>query len=289
MSQATWHRVTDTELYYDKSVPFFILNEAMYNLPLGIAGRLKVNPKTFGDSFYLYILTDGPSLDSKPLGAIWWTPPFPLGMSNLTNEEIELFFRTQKLDDRPKALCGPSESIAQFALSLGSEWADFPNGVEIQDQGIYSLSKLTDCFKDVQGQGRVPKESDFDKVLSLSENFIVDCKSTRPQNFEASVHDAIFSGSRVLWVVNGEVVSMAGTAGETPNGSRVAWVYTPCALRGLGYGGAVTRFLTDRQLNHGKKFCFLYTDMANPTSNSIYKKLGYEFVGSSQNVILQKN
>jgi predicted GNAT family acetyltransferase len=67
----------------------------------------------------------------------------------------------------------------------------------------------------------------------------------------------------------------------------VAWVYTPRALRGHGYGGAVTRYLSERQLNHGKKFCFLYTDMANPTSNSIYKKLGYEFVGSSQNVMLR--
>jgi predicted GNAT family acetyltransferase len=29
-------------------------------------------------------------------------------------------------------------------------------------------------------------------------------------------------------------------------------------------------------LDSGKKFCFLFTDQANPTSNSIYQKIGYE-------------
>jgi predicted GNAT family acetyltransferase len=85
---------------------------------------------------------------------------------------------------------------------------------------------------------------------------------------------------------DGKPVAMAGTAGQTPNGGRIAWVYTPPEYRGNGYAGAITRFLTHQQLISGKKFCFLYTDMANPTSNSIYQKLGYVYVGSSQHATL---
>ena len=30
------------------------------------------------------------------------------------------------------------------------------------------------------------------------------------------------------------------------------------------------------QLYAGRQFCFLYTDLANPTSNHIYAEIGYE-------------
>lgn len=29
-------------------------------------------------------------------------------------------------------------------------------------------------------------------------------------------------------------------------------------------------------LDRGLRFCFLFTDLANPTSNSIYQRAGYE-------------
>ena len=31
-------------------------------------------------------------------------------------------------------------------------------------------------------------------------------------------------------------------------------------------------------LDDGKRFCFLFTDAANPTSNHIYQEIGYEHV-----------
>jgi predicted GNAT family acetyltransferase len=43
-----------------------------------------------------------------------------------------------------------------------------------------------------------------------------------------------------------------------------------------GYGSAVTAAVTAEQLAEGRTFCFLYTDLANPTSNKIYTDLGYE-------------
>ena len=29
------------------------------------------------------------------------------------------------------------------------------------------------------------------------------------------------------------------------------------------------------QFDGGRRFCFLYTDLANPTSNAIYERIGY--------------
>jgi hypothetical protein len=76
-------------------------------------------------------------------------------------------------------------------------------------------------------------------------------------------------------------VSLAGWGGPTPNGIRIGPVYTPPEHRRRGYGSAVTAAASERNLDRGCRFCFLYTDLANPTSNRIYMDLGYEPVGDS--------
>ena len=53
-------------------------------------------------------------------------------------------------------------------------------------------------------------------------------------------------------------------------------VYTPKEYRQKGYATAVVAELSRTILNSGKKFCTLFTDLANPTSNSIYQKIGYK-------------
>src|SRR5436189_143738 len=83
-------------------------------------------------------------------------------------------------------------------------------------------------------------------------------------------------GGIVLWEDGGAVVSMAGFGGRTPSGTRIGPVYTPPDLRGRGYASALTAALTQRLLDGGLRFCFLFTDLANPTSNSIYQRIGYE-------------
>jgi hypothetical protein len=55
-------------------------------------------------------------------------------------------------------------------------------------------------------------------------------------------------------------------------------VYTPPELRGNGYATALTAEVSQRLLDGGRTFCFLYTDAANPTSNAIYERIGYRKV-----------
>jgi predicted GNAT family acetyltransferase len=55
----------------------------------------------------------------------------------------------------------------------------------------------------------------------------------------------------------------------------VSGVYTPPELRCKGYATSCVAELSRNILQSGKKFCMLYTDLANPTSNSIYMKIGY--------------
>lgn len=72
-----------------------------------------------------------------------------------------------------------------------------------------------------------------------------------------------------------EPVSLAAFGGATPNGIRIGPVYTPPDRRGRGYASALTAELTASLLAGGRRFCFLFTNLANPTSNSIYQQVGY--------------
>jgi len=79
-----------------------------------------------------------------------------------------------------------------------------------------------------------------------------------------------------LWVDDGRPVSLAGAGGLTPNGIRIGPVYTPPELRGRGYASNVVAALSQHQLDRGRTFVFLFTDLANPTANKIYQDIGYE-------------
>jgi predicted GNAT family acetyltransferase len=79
-----------------------------------------------------------------------------------------------------------------------------------------------------------------------------------------------------LWVDEGHPVSMTGVGGLTPNGIRVGPVYTPRADRGRGYASNLVAQVSQAQLDAGRTFVFLFTDLANPTSNKIYQAIGYE-------------
>jgi predicted GNAT family acetyltransferase len=71
-------------------------------------------------------------------------------------------------------------------------------------------------------------------------------------------------------------VSWAGAGGRTPHGTRIGPVYTPPEHRRRGYAGALVAATSQAQLDEGLEFCFLFTDLANPTSNHVYQAIGYE-------------
>jgi predicted GNAT family acetyltransferase len=65
---------------------------------------------------------------------------------------------------------------------------------------------------------------------------------------------------------------------------RINFVYTPPAHRGRGYASACVAALTRRMLDEGRRYCFLFTDLSNPTSNGIYRAIGYEHQANFKHV-----
>jgi uncharacterized protein len=74
---------------------------------------------------------------------------------------------------------------------------------------------------------------------------------------------------------DGGPVSMVTKVRHSTHGIVVSLVYTPPAYRNHGYASAAVAALSQQMLDAGWAFCALFTDLANPSSNSIYRRIGY--------------
>lgn len=79
-----------------------------------------------------------------------------------------------------------------------------------------------------------------------------------------------------LWD-DGGAVSLASTSAPVEGVVRVGPVYTPPERRRRGYAEACVAEVSRRVLAEGNR-CILYTDLENPTSNAIYRRIGYRAV-----------
>ena len=93
--------------------------------------------------------------------------------------------------------------------------------------------------------------------------------------------ERVRDGEMCLWEDAGEPVAMAGAIAPTRNGIRIVLVFTLPQRRGRGYASNLVAALSQRQLDAGRRLCFLNTDVGNPTSNKIYRALGYRPVSES--------
>jgi predicted GNAT family acetyltransferase len=133
----------------------------------------------------------------------------------------------------------------------------------------------------VPGHMRRAARGDRDVLIEMETGFQREAFGTEPEReeIERFVEEQLTSPVRGMYLwEDGAVVSIAGYGGPTPHGIRIGPVYTPPEKRGKGYASACVAAMSQRLLDEGHEFCFLFTDLTNPTSNHIYQEIGYQFV-----------
>jgi GNAT superfamily N-acetyltransferase len=93
---------------------------------------------------------------------------------------------------------------------------------------------------------------------------------------EEFVRRSLLAGvGELFWEVDGVPVALAAARPVVAGMSRIGPVYTPPEHRRHGYGAAVTAAATRWASARGAERVVLFTDLANPTSNALYPRLGY--------------
>ena len=202
-------------------------------------------------------------------------PPHPVVLTPAPTEAVEaLAEHFARTGPWPLGVNGPA-SAAQVFLRA---WPGRAGTVESdQHLGLYQLTRVEKA-RAAPGSFRAAAADDSDMLVGWAEAFLREVGLAQArEDCAAIVAHRIEEGRLSVWC-DGGVVSMAGWAGRTPNGVRVNFVYTPPEFRGRGYASACVAALSRELLESGRKFCCLFTDLANPTSNRIYRAMGYRQV-----------
>ena len=265
------HRYEQAEGFLERAGDFLAAREAEHNLILGLSARVRHDPLIYGEPPYLAAVEDG----GKIVAAALRTPPHNLVLSEIDDEgAIDLIAGdVGAVFDSLPGVVGPIRPVARFA----ELWQDATGarGHLAIAQRIFRADRV-EAPSGVPGRMRPYGESDYETAGRWFDEFVAEALpegSPEP----AGVLDRRLAepgGGLAFWD-DGAAVCIAGYGGPTPNGIRIGPVYTPPELRGRGYASALTAGITQELLDGGKRFCFLFTDLANPTSNRIYERIGY--------------
>jgi GNAT superfamily N-acetyltransferase len=218
------------------------------------------------------------------VGVAFRTPPWPIITSGLPTDDPALLetFLTRWLEVDPElpGASGPRENVE----SLGAAWVRVTGGTtnEVLAGRLYQLGKLTPPT--VAGRARAATEDDIEVLAKWRTDFENEALPEQREtgdSVEAVRRMFELDYSVLLWEDNGTPVSWAVASAPIGGMSRVGPVYTPPEHRGHGYGSAVTAAVSQRARDAGARDVILFTDLANPTSNSIYQKIGYRPVYDS--------
>jgi predicted GNAT family acetyltransferase len=140
---------------------------------------------------------------------------------------------------------------------------------------LFRLATLTPPAEPA-GHARTATADDRELLLRWHADFHDEIGEIHPDSFGPLVDERIGYGGVTLWEAGGEPVAMAIRSRLDADMVRVQTVYTPRAHRARGYGGAATAAVTRQALDLGAAHVVLFTDLANPTSNGLYQRLGYQ-------------
>lgn len=264
-------QLSDPAEFLERTAPLLHEDEARHNLILGIAGTLCDHPERY-DAYELWIVEDRGSVHAAALRTL----PYRLVLAGDRVQPL-----AAALSDLP-GVVGTASNAEAFAAA----WSTRTGATVTRSvaQGIYALERVIPPSP-AGGSSRPARESDRELLLEWIRGF---SSELGEEADEPSLHrmiDIRVTGDPdygfVIWEDDGRPASLTGFGSPTPTGIRIGPVYTPPTLRGRGYARALVAEVSQAHLDAGKRFCFLYTDLANPISNRIYVDVGYERVCDS--------
>jgi GNAT superfamily N-acetyltransferase len=263
----SWTTTTEPEAFLRRAGAFLHATPAQSSVILTRVETMRERPA--GDELLGFWQPAGEAVG----GAFMHTPPYPAALTAMPGAAATQLAADLAALDRPlPGANGNTDATNAFAAA----WAERTGATVTvhRRMRLHRLDALAPPDPMPAGEAAVATPGDRDLVVAWYEAFGAEIDEpagdVRPQ-----VDDRLSHGGITFWRVGGEPVSLAGRTRTVAGAVRVAPVYTPAEHRGRGYGAAATAAVTRAVLDEGVEEVLLYTDLANPTSNRLYDRLGY--------------
>lgn len=264
-------RYNNAQAFCDRVLPCLLQHEAENNLMIGIMLRLADGTGRWGDEPPVFVAVEE---QGQVVAAALQTPPYNLQLTRMEKKTITSlveFLRAAQLSF--PGVLGPEATVKAFITCWSVE-----AGLHAEREmglGVYQLASVIPP-RHPGGISELATQADAELLIEWITDFNTLTGSGR-RGAEEIVRQGLKKQQYWLWK-HPHPVSLAAYSAPTPHGIRVNGVYTPPEHRGMGYASANVAALSQYLLDSGRQFCYLFTDLANPTSNSIYQKIGYQRV-----------
>lgn len=257
--------------FLERAEAWLLQREDYNNLVLSLAYARAGSGSSEPDSLFATVEREG-----EVVGCVMRTPPHKVLLTEAPAAACDTMAGelSSRYDEIP-AVLGP----APVAEAVARAWTGLRGGAcrPGMRQGIYRLDDVR-LPRGVAGRLRLTTPRDVELAVRWGEGFAEDA-GVQLGTSRAAITGWIERGVLFVWDVEGEPRSIAVASGRTPRGVRIGYVYTPPEHRRSGYASACVAAVSQRMLDSGYDFCVLYTDLGNPTSNAIYRRLGYHLIG----------
>ncbi|WP_435057515.1 GNAT family N-acetyltransferase [Streptomyces sp. bgisy060] len=251
----TWHFTGESEVFR-RAAARHLATEAVRNTAvLGLLDR----PVRFG----WWVEPDG-----RVAGVLAVSPSGVLDLGATTEGAAgALFFPA---GEEPTTVRGETAAVRAYAEAAGGPWE------QATRMRLFRLDGLTPPDPAPVGRARVASAVDAPLVAAWTGEFASAIGERPAADYTDFVAERIAEGRLWLWTEpEGGPVSMAAVSRTIEGQARVHLVYTPPAERGRGYAAGATEAISRAALDGGVAQVLLFTDLANPTSNALYQRLGY--------------
>ena len=272
--------ISDTAVFWERAAPFLMQREVEHNLMLGLCAQL-IN----GDAQY----TEPPfhcvveTAAGQVVAAALRTPPYPLILSHIEDERAlsALAMACLQAEQDLSGALGKPQAAGNFAEAWRAA-----SGQQFKfkmRQMLHRLDAVIHPDQPPAGRMRAATLADaslleYWYIAFQSEAFGREGGDWFSQNARHGLRERLTTQPPLhyLWYDGIRPRCWVGYRPTTERVARVAPVYTPPSERGRGYASALVAAVSQDLLDRGYRHCSLYTDLANPTSNAIYRRVGYE-------------
>ncbi|MGW9188190.1 GNAT family N-acetyltransferase [Streptomyces rubiginosohelvolus] len=263
----TWTFTPDVDVFLASAGPSLAARPVEHTVALSVTERLRRSgTHHYGDDDPVLGWWRGP--DGAVAGTLVRTPPHVALLTAVPAEAVEPLVAALEAGPDLDGVNADRDIAALLAARL-------PGYRTVQEQRLYRLGALRPPSPAPEGRARAATRADRALLVAWVRGF-ADATGQSKSSAEWLVDEGTERGSLTLWESGGTPVALAGRTRMLAGTVRVTLVFTPPEFRGRGYGAAVTAESSRAALAEGAAEVLLFTDLANPTSNGVYLRIGYE-------------
>jgi hypothetical protein len=263
-------RFRDAGAFLDAAGPWLLRAEVENNAMIGVARSIADGTRTPKEPPYFAAALDGASIVccsmQTPPHVLMVTAGPPGALAALAADAFDAFGCLSGVN-------GPCEPAADFA----NAWTELAGGrASLRARlRLHRIDRIdTGLLPDVRGRLREAAPEERALAVQWFTAFAQEATPDHPLEAEPTIDRYLRIAGLYLWH-DGAPVTLCAHSPIASGAARVSLVYTPPQFRRHGYATAATAELTRRLLAGGAPYCCLYTDLANPTANGIYARIGY--------------